>query len=406
MLTQTGNIVRIAPNRYSVSDPAAVRIIYGIGSPFSKPSFYTPFVGLIPEHPPAFTELSNAKHAAARKRHANLYAMSSLVMYEPFVEKVNGELLDRLDGFAQSGQSFDLFKWMQLYAMDVIGEITIGRSFGMIEAGKDHDGLLWAVDFINMEYGPKIGLLPELHPWYLWIANVFSINDHTKIVRTAIEREIAKRKDAESLPDREDFMTKLLAGLRIGKLEQYDVNNVIGANIGAGSETSGIAFSAVIYYLVQNPECMSKVLNELDSAQLSNTVKFKEGQTLKYLQAVIKEALRLHAMVGMLLAREVGEGGAVVADTFFPQGSVVGINPHVIHQDKSIFGEDADKFNPDRWLGDKEKTSNMEKHFLATFEFSIAPGSTWKTYSGFFIKPSIHVQISRRRHRGEQTTIA
>jgi hypothetical protein len=63
-----------------------------------------------------------------RRQTASLYSMSSLVMYEPFVDRVNGEFMATMANLARSGQAFDLFTWMQFYAFDVIGEITIGEA--------------------------------------------------------------------------------------------------------------------------------------------------------------------------------------------------------------------------------------------------------------------------------------
>jgi len=48
-----------------------------------------------------------------------------------------------------------------------------------------------------------------------------------------------------------------------------------------------------------------------------------------------------------------------------PSQVAVGINSWVEHNNKSIFGEDADIFNPDRWLqDDKERLSTMMRHWM------------------------------------------
>ena len=48
----------------------------------------------------------------------------------------------------------------------------------------------------------------------------------------------------------------------------------------------------------------------------------------------------------------------------------VGINSWVEHNNKSIFGEDADVFNPDRWLqDDKERLSTMNRHWMPVCQF-------------------------------------
>lgn len=253
-----------------------------------------------------------------------MYAMSSLVSYEPFVDKVNGDFMAALSDHAQHGRVFDLFTWMQFYAFDVIGEITLGRSFGLLEAGHDKDGLLHAVHVGSITYGSTVGLLPEIHPWYLWIQKLFPIDSHWKVTQRVILREISARLQGVSTSDRKDFLAKCIELNKAGKLDQSTINNVLGTNIGAGSDTTGISMSAIIYFLMKHPDCLKKLRDEIETAErernLSNPVSFQEAQKLPYLQATIKEALRLHAAVGQILSRVVPEGGAHISGRRFPQG--------------------------------------------------------------------------------------
>lgn len=253
-----------------------------------------------------------------------MYAMSSLVFYEPFVDKINGRFMAALADHAQHGRSFDLFTWMQFYAFDVVGEITLGRSFGLIEAGHDKDGLLHAFHVGSISYGSQVGLLPEIHPWYLWLQNVLPFESHWKVSQRVIVREIRARMQGMNSSDCHDFLAKCLALTKAGKLEGFTTNNVVGTNIGAGSDTTGISMTAVIYFLMKHPDCLQKLRDEIDTAaregNLSNPVTFAEGQKLRYLQATIKEALRLHPAVGQILSRVVPEGGAQLAGRHFPEG--------------------------------------------------------------------------------------
>lgn len=250
--------------------------------------------------------------------------MSSLVSYEPFVDKVNGEFMAALTDHAQHGHVFDLFTWMQFYAIDVIGEITLGRSFGLIEAGHDKDGLLHAVHVGSISYGSMVGLIPEIHPWYLWLQNILPIKSHWQVTQEVIQREIGARIQGVSTSDRKDFLAKCVELNKDGKLDQFTMNNVIGVNIGAGSDTTGISMTAIIYFLMKHPDCLKKLRDEIDTAarqgNLSDPITFQEAQKLSYLQAIIKEALRLHPAVGQILSRVVPEGGAQLAGRHFPHG--------------------------------------------------------------------------------------
>lgn len=60
-------------------------------------------------------------------------------------------------------------------------------------------------------------------------------------------------------------------------------------------------------------------------------VTFKGSQNLPYLQAVIKEALRMHPAIGLPLWRVAPEGGAVVCDQLFPAGTIVGLSTWCSH---------------------------------------------------------------------------
>ncbi|KAF4462144.1 cytochrome p450 pisatin [Fusarium albosuccineum] len=68
---------------------------------------------------------------------------------------------------------------------------------------------------------------------------------------------------------------------------------------------------------------------------------------------------------GLPLARVVPYGGVTVSGTFFPEGTVVGVNSWVAHHNTDVFGPDADEFRPERWLTqDKERLSMIEAYWI------------------------------------------
>ncbi|KAJ4157809.1 hypothetical protein NW754_009459 [Fusarium falciforme] len=114
-----------------------------------------------------------------------------------------------------------------------------------------------------------------------------------------------------------------------------------------------------------HPDALQKLRDEIDQKlqELGDATRipFKDTQTMPYLQACIKEALRLHPATGLPLARVVPQGGATISDTYFPQGTVVGTNTWVAHRNPQVFGEDVEAFRPERWLdSDKQRLSAME----------------------------------------------
>lgn len=149
-------------------------------------------------------------------------------------------------------------------------------------------------------------------------------------------------------------------------------------NVNAGSDTTAISLRAILYYTLKNPRVYAKLREELDDAtssgRISSPVTWKESQELPYLDAVIKEALRLHPAVGLLLERIVPEGGLKLPNgPYLPPGTIVGVNPWIIHR-SDIFGKDLDAFIPERWLqGEKESNAEYaarkQKMVRATYTF-------------------------------------
>lgn len=84
-------------------------------------------------------------------------------------------------------------------------------------------------------------------------------------------------------------------------------------------------------------------------------------ERLPYLDAVVKETLRLGNLVPGRLPRLVPPGGMNIAETHIPGGTVVSSSTHLIHTCPSIFPDPAE-FIPERWLpiGTKESLAGVK----------------------------------------------
>ncbi|KAK9418660.1 putative Cytochrome P450 [Seiridium unicorne] len=154
-----------------------------------------------------------------------------------------------------------------------------------------------------------------------------------------------------------------------GKFHMGFIQLGCDTSVFAGSDATAISLSSIFYHLLQNPKVVEKLREELAHAEengsLSERPTFKEAQDLEYLQAIIKEASRLHPATGLPLERLVPEGGTTIAGQFFPAGTTVGVNTWVEHRDPRTWGPDAEQFRPERWLiSDESPLAMMNRHWI------------------------------------------
>ena len=171
--------------------------------------------------------------------------------------------------------------------------------------------------------------------------------------------------------------------------------------------------TAINYYLLKNPHTFTKLLQEVEDAvacrQISNPLTYFEAEKLRYLAAVMKEAMRCLPFLTLLLERAVPSGGTTIARTWPPGGTVVGCHPTVVHHDHDCFGEDADVFRAERWpADDTERVIAMERVSLrfGSWEKSVhgpaycgtrdKEGDPWFA-AGFKASGSTRASIKRRR---------
>ncbi|KAF4976821.1 hypothetical protein FZEAL_6562 [Fusarium zealandicum] len=372
-----GAIVRYGPNRYSFDDYEAVKIIYGLGAHFPKSSWYSTWAS--PGSWGLFSDESIKRHSQNRKLYQATYAMSSLVHYEPFVDECADLFTQRLSEMSRSNLPVDMRHWFQCYAFDVIGLITYAKRLGFLDRGDDIGGVIGALED-HLGYATLVGIFPSLHRYLFPIKNYLAgekgagrayvlsfTNERIRESQTTPKPVVSE----ESTVAMEDFLTKFLAKHTASPdvFTTYHVLAGCTSNMVAGSDTTAISLSAALYYLLKYPACLQKLRDEIDELTtqggLSKSPTFKESQQMPYLQAVIKEALRMHPATGLPLERVVPEGGATICGRFFPEGTIVGINTWVAHRDRGVFGDDAEVFNPGRWLEeDSSKLSMMNRYFM------------------------------------------
>jgi cytochrome P450 len=114
-------------------------------------------------------------------------------------------------------------------------------------------------------------------------------------------------------------------------------------------------------YVITSPRILSILLDEIADFAPSSPITDAEARTMPYLQAIIKEGLRIWPPVTGLSSKEVPKGGDVINGVFIPGGTHIGCAFWGIFRSREIWGEDANEFRPERWLiDDKARLKEME----------------------------------------------
>lgn len=115
-----------------------------------------------------------------------------------------------------------------------------------------------------------------------------------------------------------------------------------------GTDTTSNAVEFTLAELMNKPEAMTKVQQELDSVVgKDRMVEESDIPKLPYLNAVMKEALRLHPALPLLIPHCPSETSTVAGYTV-PKGSRVFINVWAVHRDPTIW-ENPSEFKPERF---------------------------------------------------------
>lgn len=138
----------------------------------------------------------------------------------------------------------------------------------------------------------------------------------------------------------------------------------------AGTLTTAWVLDVTMFWLLQQPETLRKLKDELETAiphiDSIGTTPLPTLEQLPYLNAVMNEGLRLTYGVSTRLARLDPDKDIIFndgkKDVVIPRGTPVGMTHVQIHHDERLF-PDSKKFLPERWLDGKSKA--IDKYLLS-----------------------------------------
>jgi len=154
----------------------------------------------------------------------------------------------------------------------------------------------------------------------------------------------------------------------------------------AGHETTSITMSWALFALTQNKDAQTKLREEVSNLSTENP-SMDDLNGFPYLDAVVRETLRLYPPVSGVLREAVKDDyiplskpftdtkGIVHNEIRIKKGQGITVPVALIQRDKSIWGEDATEFKPERWAKIPDAATSIHGVWANLFTFIGGPRS-------------------------------
>lgn len=149
-------------------------------------------------------------------------------------------------------------------------------------------------------------------------------------------------------------------------LSEQTIVDEIKTFLVTGHETAGYALGWIFLQLMQHPEVLAKVMQEINTVVGNRNVTFDDLSQLSYLRRVIEETLRIYPPIWVLTRKNTR--AFEVGDYKIPARSNLIICPYTLHR-HPLYWPDPEKFDPDRFL--PENVAKRPK--LAYLPFGAGP---------------------------------
>ncbi|KAJ4298524.1 hypothetical protein N0V88_003554 [Collariella sp. IMI 366227] len=249
---------------------------------------------------------------------------------------------------------FDVQSLLLDMTMDSSTDFLLGHSTSLLtKASPQARQFVEDFEYASQESAKTARLGPILHylPHRRLQKAVDGLREYVRFYlrKVALENEKGGSKDRNYV-----FLDELL---KANPPEDYTIDQILSILI-AGRDTTATAITAAFYFLARSPASVEKLRTEINSIQ-DDKPTWEQLKQLKYLNNVVKEALRLFSPIATnsrtankeaILPRGGGKDGT--QPILIRKGTSVRWSSYVLHRNKDVFGPDADEFRPERWDSD------------------------------------------------------
>jgi cytochrome P450 len=331
-----------------------------------------------------------------------------------------GEVMTRLAQRYVSG-------WKHGDVLDVHAEMMaltqaiVAKTLFDADVAGDARDAIQAAKVLAEDFGARLKSF-RLIPYWLPTPRNLRSQRAVRRLDAVVHRIIAERQQTQE--DRGDLLSMLVAARDAddgSRMSAQQLRDEVMTIFMAGHETTAVALSWTWYLLAQHPDVDARLAAELRQVVSDRPVTVADLPRLKYVEAIVTEAMRLYPPA-YGLGRQAVRATELAGHAIAPSDIVI-VPTWVVHRDPRWF-DDPEAFRPERWQGDLAQRLPRYAYFpfgggprqcigngfammeailiVATiaqrFQLSLVPGQriTPAPYVTVRPEPGIRVRLARR----------
>ncbi|KAK3389163.1 cytochrome P450 [Podospora didyma] len=367
-----GPIVRINPYEIHIMDPDFYHELYASNRALDKYRWWTNLAGADGS---GFSTVPHSLHRLRRSAMDPFFSARSVTQLEPVLRSKVEKLSARFQGLADTKEILRLDAAFMALTMDIICDYAFAKDRKYLD--EPDFQLRWKETIIGAFEG---GALGRQFPWMLPLMKKLPLSVVSAMnpaVGYLFQWQAGVKEGVKPILEHADEVSKtgeasrtIFHTLRDSDLpaEEKTLQRLCDEGeilTGAGSETTAMAITRIFFYLKHVPETLATLRREVDHAipDASDIPTWAELQSLPYLNAVVREGLRLSYGVTTRLPR-IAHEDIKYKDYIIPAGTPVSETPYFVLMDPSVF-PDPTVFRPERWLEAENAGQRLDKYLVS-----------------------------------------
>ncbi|MFI1767036.1 cytochrome P450 [Streptomyces sp. NPDC020800] len=276
------------------------------------------------------------------------FSREAMEGYHGMMLAVAARLTGHWDREQAAGRAVDVPGDMTKLTLETIARTGFGHDFGSFERERPHPFVTAMVG--TLTYAQRLNSVPvPLAPLLLRAPARRNAADIAHLNRT-VDGLVADRRRSGGGDG--DLLDRMLETAHPGTGERLSAENVrkqVITFLVAGHETTSGALSFALHYLARHPEVAARARAEVDRVW-GDTAEpgYDQVAKLRYVRRVLDESLRLWP-TAPAFAREARQDTVLAGEHPMRRGAWALVLTAMLHRDPEVWGEDAERFDPDRF---------------------------------------------------------